>query len=145
MTAIFRKVSNRVTRILEFSADGKDRGHYRVLMLAIFVGGNQQAASQVERKRDTIRLESRILRAVKAIGIEHPELGGNVCPACKQPLGDERERWSLQEGPQRLELSQEQWEYVDKLLDKVKWPIALSEEAAGLFDWWGSAEKREGE
>jgi uncharacterized protein YegP (UPF0339 family) len=113
-------------RILTFNGH-PDTSVLKTLYFGYLQGGNN--LSREKKDRAVVRLEARIHEKFEAVIEDDP--------------ADPALPWRLKAGTQRLALTSEEYQHVDKCLDAVPWPTSAAKAAAAMLDAWADAERTE--
>ena len=115
-----------MTRRLKFDGEKKAM-RFKLLREGFFVGGHTLGQKGQPKQRAWMRSEARILDAFDSIS--HP---------IDKPGDLER---VLNDGEHELEISQEDYDLIDKYLTETPWATPVAREANDMLDWFAAAEK----
>lgn len=122
-------------RVITFTRSAQHKQFFRLIFEAFRSRGSAEPGQRVA-KADR-RMESRILRALKAIGTPIGE-----APADGDP--DLREWHLLETEGGTLTLEQPEFAKLQKFIEETKWQSLVSDVETDLEDWFDAAEKVEG-
>jgi len=123
----------QMMRRFEFRDDKASRTWFRLLYEAFISRGS--ANREQRQTKDDHRSEARILKALKAISVPHPD-----APDPDKDSPDTRLR-VLQRGGGIIELEQPDWARLQKYVDETQWSSSLVDVVIALQDAMDVAEK----